>query len=143
MSNIQLELFKTDLSSLLALEYVDTGVSAGFPSPADDFIEQSLDLNKELIKNAPSTFYARVKGDSMKNAGIDNGDLIIIDKSIEPANGKIAVCFLDGEFTLKRLKIENHVCWLMPENENYKPIKATKDNDFLVWGIVLHVIKTF
>lgn len=119
------------------------GISAGFPSPADDHIEDTIDLNRELIKNKDATFFGRVEGDSMKNAGICNGDLLVIDKSLEPSDGKIAVCFIDGEFTVKRIKIDKNIVWLIAENENYKPIKVTRDNEFLIWGIVIHVIKSF
>jgi len=120
---------------------VEQGISAGFPSPADDFLDVSIDLNKELIKNPSATFYGRVKGDSMKNAGMENGDLLIIDKSLEPTDNKIAVCFIDGEFTVKRIKIEADLIWLVAENKAYKPIKVTKDSEFLIWGIVTTVIK--
>ena len=120
---------------------MDQGISAGFPSPAQDFIDLSIDLNKELIKHPSSTFFGRVKGCSMKDAGIDNGDLLIVDKSINPTDGKIAVCFIDGEFTVKRLKVEKDCCWLVPENESYDPIRVTAENDFMVWGIVIYVIK--
>jgi DNA polymerase V len=127
----------------LQLPYVEKGISAGFPSPADDFIDATIDLNKEFIKNPSATFYGRVKGNSMKNAGIDNGDLLIIDKSLEPKDGKIAVCYIDGEFTVKRIKLDKDCLWLVPENDLYKPIKVTVDNDFIVWGMVVHVIKSF
>lgn len=127
----------------LSLSYVESGISAGFPSPAADFMGQTIDLNEELIKNEASTFYGRVRGDSMKDIGINDGDLLIIDKSIETRDGKIAVCFLDGEFTVKRIRVENNACWLVAENENYPPIKVTQDNDFIVWGIVQHVVKSF
>jgi DNA polymerase V len=127
----------------LQLPYVEKGISAGFPSPADDFIDATIDLNKEFIKNPSATFYGRVKGNSMKNAGIDNGDLLIIDKSLEPKDGKIAVCYIDGEFTVKRIKLDKDCLWLVPENDLYKPIKVTADNDFIVWGMVAHVIKSF
>lgn len=127
----------------LELPVVNAGISAGFPSPALDFVDISIDLNKHLIKHPTATFYGRVKGHSLKNAGIDDGDLLIIDRSLEPQNGKIAVCYIDGEFTAKRIKIKKDEIWLMPENENYSPIKVEKDNDFLVWGIVTHVIKSF
>ena len=100
-------------------------------------------MNKELIKNPSATFYGRVRGNSMKDLGIHDGDLLIIDKSLEPQNGKIAICFIDGEFTVKTIKIERDCIWLVPANAAYKPIKVTKDNDFLVWGIVINVIKYF
>ncbi|MDT0676602.1 LexA family protein [Autumnicola musiva] len=138
---ISVDIFKADEGKEYKLPIVDAGISAGFPSPADDHLEHSIDLNREFIKNKDATFFGRVKGDSMKNAGIHDGDLLIIDKSIEPINGKIAVCFIDGEFIVKRLKIEKDVIWLMAENENYKPIKVTGDNDFIIWGIVTSVVK--
>ncbi|MBO0324330.1 translesion error-prone DNA polymerase V autoproteolytic subunit [Muricauda sp. CAU 1633] len=116
-------------------------VSAGFPSPADDFKESRISLDATLIKNKEATFYARVSGKSMVNAGLDDGDLLIIDRSLEAENGKIAVCFLDGEFTVKRLHIEKNTITLMPENKSYKPIKVSKDSDLLIWGIVTYVIK--
>ncbi|MGA9325763.1 MAG: translesion error-prone DNA polymerase V autoproteolytic subunit, partial [Salegentibacter sp.] len=90
----------------LLLPISESGISAGFPSPADDYLDSCIDLNRELIKNPDTTFFGRVKGDSMREAGIHNGDLLIIDKSLEPRSGKIAVCFIDGEFTVKRIKIE-------------------------------------
>jgi len=136
-----LEIFSANISTALSLPIVVNGISAGFPSQADDFLDLSIDLNKHLIKNKEATFYGRVKGNSMIGAGIHNGDLLIIDKSLEPKNKKIAVCFLDGDFTVKRIKIEKDIVWLVAENLDYAPIKVTKDNDFLVWGIVTYVIK--
>ncbi len=124
------------------LPFVENGISAGFPSPADDFLDLSIDLNKELIQNPSATFYGRVKGDSMVDAGLSDGDLLIIDKSLEPTDSKIAVCFIDGEFTVKRIKIERDIIWLIAENKNYKPIKVTSENDFIIWGIVTTVIKS-
>lgn len=138
-----LDFYAPDYSTELELPYVDVGISAGFPSPADDFIELTIDLNRELIKHKDSTFFAKVKGDSMKNAGIFDGDLLIIDKSLEPQDGKIAICQIDGDFTVKRIKIENEVVWLIAENEDYKPIKVTEENELMIWGIVIHSIKTF
>ena len=140
-SSKNLDIFPINTSSVLELPMVDNGISAGFPSPADDFLDASIDLNKIFIKNKDATFYGRVKGDSMIGAGLSDGDLLIIDKSIEPKDGKIAVCFIDGEFTVKRINITTDVIWLIAENKNYKPIKVTKDNDFLIWGIVTNVIK--
>jgi DNA polymerase V len=137
-----LDIYSADTETELKLPFVEDGISAGFPSPALDFVDISIDLNKHLIKNPSATFYGRVKGDSLKNAGIHNNDLLIIDRSLEPTNGKIAVCYIDGEFTAKRITITESVIWLIAENENYKPIKVTKENNFLIWGIVTHVIKT-
>ena len=124
-------------SSLLA----DIGISAGFPSPAEDFKETRINLHKELVKHPDATFFARVSGNSMINAGLDDGDLLVIDRSLEPTHNKIAVCFIDGEFTVKRLKIEKGTITLMPENPQYTPIAVTKETDFLIWGIVTYVIK--
>jgi DNA polymerase V len=137
------EFYIPDYASEIALPFFDTGISAGFPSPADDYIELTIDLNRELIKNKDSTYFARVKGHSMKNAGIYDGDLLVIDKSLEPRNNKIAVCQIDGEFTVKRIKIEKDIVWLIAENEDYKPIMVTPENDFMIWGIVIHSIKSF
>lgn len=142
-SSENIDFYSAIVESELELPFVSSEISAGFPSPADDFIDTGIDLNKELIKNPYSTFYGRVRGDSMKDLGIHNGDLLVIDKSLEPQNGKIAVCYIDGEFTVKTIKIENDCCWLVPANENYKPIKVTADNNFMVWGIVINVIKYF
>ena len=136
-----IEITTADTDTALNLPFVENGISAGFPSPALDFVDASIDLNKHLIKHPSATFYGRVKGDSLKNAGIDNGDLLIIDRSIEPTNGKIAVCYIDGEFTAKRIQLSKKEIWLIPENENYNPIRVTEDNNFLIWGIVTHVIK--
>ncbi len=133
--------YSPDFSTSLELPYIDAGIKAGFPSPADDFIELSFDLNREFVKHKDTTFYARVKGDSMKNAGIFDGDLLIIDKSLEPQNNKIAICQVDGAFTVKRIKIEKDIVWLVAENENYQPIKVTPENEFMIWGIVTASIK--
>jgi|SRR5690606_21681961 len=131
--------FKNEMD--LSLPYVINGISAGFPSPALDFEDSRIDLNKELIRHPLATYYGRVKGMSLKNAGIEDGDIMVIDKSLPAANGKIAVCFLDGEFTAKRILIKDGTVVLMPENEAYKPIKVTEENEFVVWGIVTYVIK--
>jgi DNA polymerase V len=118
-------------------------IKAGFPSPADDFIELSIDLNKELIRNKDATYFGRVSGNSMINAGIADGDLVVIDKSITPTDGKIAVCNIDGEFTIKRIKIDKDCIWLVAENENFKPIQVSGDSTLQIWGIVTGVIKKF
>jgi len=117
------------------------GVSAGFPSPADDFKETRISLDKVAVKNEAATFYARVAGQSMIGAGLDDGDLLVIDRSLEPQDGKIAVCLIDGEFTVKRLKVEKKCIWLMAENKRYKPIQVTEENELMIWGIVTHVLK--
>lgn len=141
-SHENIQLFKSNTDTEIQLPFVENGISAGFPSPADDFLNNAIDLNKELIKHPDSTFYGRVRGDSMIDAGLSDGDLLIIDKSLPFNNNKIAVCFIDGEFTVKRIKIEKDCIWLVAENKNYKPIKVTSDNEFLIWGIVTTVIKS-
>ncbi|MDT8346163.1 MAG: translesion error-prone DNA polymerase V autoproteolytic subunit [Flavobacteriaceae bacterium] len=143
MTTEGLEIFKPQALTEVEIPLVEGGISAGFPSPAQDFSEHSIDLNKALIQHPASTFYGRVTGDSMKDLGIEDGDLVIIDKSLSPKDGKIAVCFIDGEFTMKTIKIEKDCCWLMPANERYAPLRVDEDNDFIVWGIVTHVIKSF
>jgi DNA polymerase V len=120
---------------------VFTGIVAGFPSPASDYLEDAIDLNEALIKNSGSTFFGRVKGKSMLDAGIDEGDIIIVDKSIIPKDGMTAVCYLDGDFTLKQIKIMDKTLMLLPANSNYKPIVITEHTDFVIWGIVTYVIK--
>jgi len=136
-----LAFFIPDQQTRLKIPLYENGISAGFPSPADDFLDTSIDLNKELIKNKSTTFFARVKGSSMIGAGINDGDLLIIDKSITPKSGNIAVCFIDGDFTVKRIDITKDIIWLIAENKAYPPIKVTADNDFTIWGIVTNVIK--
>ena len=120
---------------------INAGISAGFPSPAGDFKQERISLDKELIKNKEATFFARVSGESMINAGLDDGDLIVIDRSLEPTNNKIAVCFIDGEFTVKRLQVKKNKIWLKPENTNYKAIEVKENNELIIWGIVTNVIK--
>ncbi|MEC8176066.1 MAG: translesion error-prone DNA polymerase V autoproteolytic subunit [Bacteroidota bacterium] len=120
---------------------IEQGISAGFPSPADDFKEVRISLDNELVKNKEATFYARVSGDSMIGAGLDDGDLLVIDKSLSPANGKIAVCFIDGDFTVKRIVKENGKLYLKAENKKYKPIELKEENELIIWGVVKYVIK--
>lgn len=125
----------------MELPLVEASVPAGFPSPADDYLEERLDLNKALIGNPGATFYARAKGDSMTLAGISDGDLLIIDKSKTPAHGSVVVCLIDGEFTVKRLEKHRHEFFLMPENIDFKPIKIKPENSVTIWGVVTYTIK--
>lgn len=115
-------------------------VSAGFPSPADDFLEKNLDLNTYLIKHPAATFLVRVQGESMINSHIRSGDILIVDRSIENANNKIVVALINGEFTVKRIKKMGNKLWLMPENPRYRPIVITSEMNFEIWGVVTHVI---
>ena len=136
-----LEIHSIDISTSLPLQYADEGIRAGFPSPAQDHMEQAIDLNKEIVKHPASTFYGRVVGDSMKDEGIEEGDILVIDKSLELMDDDLAVCFIDGEFTVKRVRLETDAAWLIPANPDYPKIKVTADNDFIVWGIVTYTIK--
>lgn len=115
-------------------------VAAGFPSPADDYIEDHLDLNEHLIKHPSSTFFVKAIGDSMINAGIHSGDILVVDRSIEPSQGKIVIAALNGELTVKRLSIEKEKVQLLPENRAYRPIDITENYELVIWGVVLHVI---
>ena len=137
----KLKIFAVSTLNELELPLVSKGISAGFPSPATDFLDDTIDLNKYLIKNPSSTFIAFVSGVSMADAGIADKDILIIDKSIEPADGKIAVCIIDSEFVLKRLKVNNEGIWLMPANKNFKETLINEYNDFEIWGIVTHSIQ--
>lgn len=141
---MEIQIFKADTDSQLELEYADAGIRAGFPSPAQDYVGETIDLNRDLIRHPASTFYGRVVGDSMSGEGITEGDILVIDKSIEPEDGDLAVCCLDGDFTLKRIKIDRRTrrVYLMPSNSAYKPIEVTPDNEFMVWGVVLYTIKS-
>ncbi len=134
-------IYRRKKSQLQKRPVVNEDIAAGFPSPAEDFKEVRISLDKELVNNEEATFYARVRGNSMVDANIEDGDLLVIDRSIETRNGKVAVCMIDGEFTIKRLKVEKDCVFLMPENKKYKPIKVTEENELIIWGIVTYVIK--
>lgn len=140
---MKLILYSADLSSELPLEFADGGIRAGFPSPAQDYMTESIDLNRELVRHPATTFYARAVGDSMKECGIDDGDLLVIDKAIDPQDGDIVVAYIDGKFTLKRVKLEadGSCLWLEPANKEYPPIRVTSENNFIVWGVLTYNIK--
>ncbi|MES2812146.1 MAG: translesion error-prone DNA polymerase V autoproteolytic subunit [Bacteroidota bacterium] len=137
----KLTFFSPDTNSKIQIPYIKEGVAAGFPSPAADFTENTIDLNKELSKNPLATFYIKVKGNSMIDAGINDRDILVVDRSLEPRDNKIAVCLVDGEFTVKRIKLEEDYLLLMPENEEFQPIKVSENNQLIIWGIVTYVIK--
>lgn len=118
-------------------------VVAGFPSPADDYIEERLDLNEKLIRNKEATFLLVVQGDSMQDIGIKDGDTLIVDRSLEPKDGKIVIAALDGELTVKRLSIKSTGTWLVPENDNYPPILVREESDIVIWGVVTATISQF
>ena len=118
-------------------------VSAGFPSPADDHTEENIDLNEHLISNPFSTFFLRVKGDSMINAGIKDKDLIIVDKSLTARPGNIIIAMIDGEFTIKRLSIKNNELYLKSENHNYPDFRFKNHIDVQIWGVVIYSIHSY
>lgn len=117
------------------------GIHAGFPSPATDYMTQAIDLNKELVRHPAATFYGRVVGDSMIDAGVDEGDILVIDKALEARDGDMAVCFVDGEFTLKYIYIREDGIVLKPANPKYPEIEITEGVDFKMWGVVTYIIK--
>lgn len=159
-----LEDMKAQEESAELAKMATESIHAGFPSPAQDYMEGVIDLNRELVRHPAATFYGRVAGDSMIDAGVYDGDILVIDKSLEPKEGDMAVCFVDGEFTLKfityhnpsaggpdtareaeRAKssysiLEHKEMWLVPANPRYRPIHITEGNDFTIWGIVTYII---
>jgi len=125
------------------IPFFSSRVQAGFPSPADDHLEDSLDLNKYLIHHEESTFFVRAQGDSMLGAGIYPGDILVVDKSLDAKNGKIVIAVVDGEFTVKRLKRCQNKITLKSENPNYKDIDIKKENELTIWGVVTSVIHKY
>lgn len=141
----ELEIFRGGFSTPLPLPYADMGIQAGFPSPAQDYVDKSLDFNRELIEHPSATFYAKVVGFSMIEAGISEGDIVVIDRAVEPRQDDIVVVFLDGEFTIKYIDfsdMKHNRIWLRPANSEFRPIKVTATDDFRVWGVVIKVIKS-
>lgn len=143
MSKNKLTFFYPDLDNPIELPFITAGIKAGFPSPAADFDGTKISLDAVLIKNKEATFYAKATGTSMIGAGIDDGDILVIDRSLEPQNNKVAVCFIDGEFTVKRINITKEGILLMPENKNFEPIQIKEENQLIIWGTVTYVIKRF
>lgn len=134
--------FLPDTKRGLELPFISAGIKAGFPSPAADFDETRVSIDQIVVKHKEATFYAKASGTSMIGAGIDDGDILVIDRSLEARDGKITVCFVDGEFTVKRIKVEQDCVYLVPENPKFEPIKVTEENELIVWGIVTHVVKS-
>lgn len=118
----------------------DISVPAGFPSPASDFTHRTLDLNEFIVKHPASTFFVKVSGDSMQGAGIYEGDIIVVDRSLEAVHGTIVLALVNGEFTVKRLQKLNERVFLQPENPRYPPLEILPDMHFEVWGVVIHVL---
>ena len=133
-------IYMPDLSTKYRQSLFEAKVSAGFPSPAADYEEDKLDLNRYLIKNPAATFFVRAIGDSMVGAGIHCGDLLVVDRSLEPRDKSVVIAVIDGELTVKRIRIKKKKFTLEPENENYSVQEITEDTDFQVWGVVTNVI---
>lgn len=136
----ELEILKPERYREYNLPMFLESVSAGFPSPAEDYLEDKLDLNDLLIRNPASTFFVRVTGDSMINSGIHSGDILVVDRSLDPKDGSIVIAVINGELTVKRLSRYNGNISLVPENPNYKKINITAEMNFEVWGVVSSVI---
>ena len=135
--------FRPDSSTRWARPLFMTSVSAGFPSPAESYIEGHLDLNRYLIKHPVATFYVRVSGDSMAGAGIQPGSILVVDRAVEADDGDIVIARIGDELCVKRLRVRAGRVWLMPENDKYQPIEVIESMDFEVWGRVMHAIHTF
>ena len=126
--------------TILKLPLVSASVEAGFPSPADDHLERGIDLNEELIRNPAATFLVRVKGESMRDAGIDSGDILVVDRSVIPSDRGIVVAMIDGEFTVKRFRKRNGRVTLEAENPSFPAIEVGEDQELTIWGSVTYVI---
>jgi len=127
----------------LSLPLYGSRIAAGFPSPADDHLEDALDLNEHLIQHPAATFFVRVRGDSMTGVGIHDGDLLVVDRALEPKSGAIVVAVIDGELTVKRLRIDDGRVWLMPENPAYPPLEIKEGSELVIWGVVAHSVRSY
>ncbi len=136
-----LKIYRPEAAEPLEMPRTGSTVHAGFPSPADDFLEGSLDLNRLVVRHPEATFFARVEGDSMRDEGIVDGDILVVDKAVEPFDGCLAITYVGGEFTLKRVRIEAHRILLVPANPNYKPLEIRPGDEFAVWGVVQWIVK--
>lgn len=140
-----IQLIKGEFGQPLDL-FLAPGIKAGFPSPAEDYLRDSLDFNRDLIAHPEATFYGRVDGDSMKDAGINDGDIAVIDRCVEPQNGDVIVGYINGEFTIKYLDLthkEEGYIELRPANKDYQPIRIDESDSFEVWGVVIWTIKSW
>lgn len=135
----QTSIHPAEQDSKIRIQFVGA-VKAGFPSPASDFLRETIDLNKYVTAHPDATYYARVDGSSMSNE-FEDGDLLVIDRSIPYANGRVVVCFVDGEFTVKRVKIQKDKCLLIPTNTDFPVLEIKEGQELQIWGVVSHVIK--
>ncbi len=134
------EIIAPNIDKKIERPFFSVSVSAGFPSPADDHLDRSLDLNEYLIQKPAATYFVRVSGDSMIGAGIYDNDLLVVDKSLDPNNNDIVIAIVNGDFTLKRFLRQKNKIILMPENENYEPIEINDPQNFQIWGVVTSVV---
>mgnify|MGYP001296311661 CR=1 FL=1 len=143
MQSIKEVIYKTENNSPLSLEFYSNPVSAGFPSPAEDHMDASLDLNDYLVKHPSATFYIYAKGNSMVDAGIYDGDIMVVDRSLDPQSRDVIIAIINGEFTVKHILKKNGSIYLKPANKEYYPILVTEDMEFEIWGVVTHTIHSF
>ena len=141
MENIKV--YKANKSLSLPLDFYLNPVCAGFPSPAEDHLDIALDLNEHLIRHPAATFYIYAKGSSMEGLGIYDGDIMVVDRSLDASNGNIVIAALSGEFTVKQLIVKQNKTYLIPANKNYKPMLITDETDIQIWGVVIHSIHSF
>lgn len=134
---------RADLRDVQKVPFFASEPAAGFPAPADDLVEKALDINDLVVENPASTFFVRVRGDSMEGAGIFSGDVLVVDRSIEPREGKIVVAAVYGEMVVKRLQKVNGVFALYSENESYEPIIVSENDDCFIWGVVVGSVRVF
>ena len=134
------DFYSVDKTAFKNIQLFEGSVSAGFPSPADDYTHMDLDLHDHLVQNPSSTFCVKAIGESMKDAGIKSGDIMIVDRSLEPQNRSIVLAVIDSEFTVKRVNVNDNELYLMPENDTFNPIKITEEMDFQIWGVVTFII---
>jgi DNA polymerase V len=139
--NLQLPIRKlSQLPTLVDLPLFGSKIPAGFPSPADDHLEATIDLNRQYVRHPAATFFVRVQGTSMIGAGIHNGDMLVVDRSLEAQSGSVVIAVINGELTVKRLVTKGDEVWLMPENPDFQPLQITEGMELQVWGVVAHVI---
>jgi DNA polymerase V len=141
VDNLQLPILElSQLPTLVNLPLFGSKIRAGFPSPADDHLEASIDLNQHYVRHPAATFFVRVQGTSMIGAGIHSGDMLVVDRSLEAKSGSIVIAVVNGEMTLKRLLLSGDEVWLMPENPEFQPLQILDGMELQLWGVVAHVI---
>jgi DNA polymerase V len=141
VDNLQLPILElSQLPTLVNLPLFGSKIRAGFPSPADDHLEATIDLNQHYVRHPAATFFVRVQGTSMIGAGIHSGDMLVVDRSLEAKSGSIVIAVVNGEMTLKRLLLSGDEVWLMPENPDFQPLQILDGMELQLWGVVAHVI---